>query len=122
SVESAVGTGLSLGSAPPRGTLVTVTAYPGGVGGTPVGCRGDTAAGPRGFPALLCAGLPAGTSGAPWVNGSSVVGIIGGYHGGGCHDDESFSPPFGGAITALLARAEAGGPGDPVPANYSDGC
>lgn len=122
SVESAVGQGLSLGSAPHRGTLVTVTAYPASVGGTPIGCHGGTATGPRGFPSLSCAGLPAGTSGAPWLSGTSVVGIIGGFHGGGCNDQVSYSPPFDGAVAALLARAQAGGPGDIGPTTFSDGC
>jgi len=122
SVESVVGRGLSLGAAPRKGTLVTVTAYPASVGGTPIGCRGDTAAGPRGFPSVSCVGLPAGTSGAPWVSGSSVVGLIGGFHGGGCNDDVSYSPPFDGAVSALLARAEAGGPGDTGPTTFNDGC
>jgi Trypsin len=122
SVESVVGHGLSLGSAPHTGTFVTVTAYPASVGGAPIGCRGDTASGPRGFPSLSCAGLPAGTSGAPWLSGSSVVGLIGGFHGGGCNDDVSYSPPFDGALTALLTRAETGGPGDTGPAVFNDGC
>ncbi|MBV9088598.1 MAG: trypsin-like serine protease [Mycobacteriaceae bacterium] len=122
SVESVVGRGLALGTAPPKGTLVTVTAYPASVGGTPIGCRGDTATGPRGFPSLSCAGLPAGTSGAPWVSGSSVVGLIGGFHGGGCNDDVSYSPPFDGAVSALVGRAEADGPGDTGPTTFNDGC
>ena len=122
SVEAVIGRGLSLGAAPQKGTLVSVTAYPASFGGTPIGCRGDTATGPRGFPSLPCAGLPAGTSGAPWLSGSSVVGLIGGFHGGGCNDDVSYSPPFDGAVTALLMRAEAGGPGDTGPTTFSDGC
>ncbi len=123
SIESVVGRGLTLGSAPPKGTLVTVTAYPANVGGTPIGCRGDTATGPRGFPSLSCAGLPAGTSGAPWLSGSSVVGLIGGFHGGGCNDDVSYSPPFDGAVTALLTRAQERGPGDTGPTTaFNDGC
>ena len=121
-VESVLGRGLTLGSAPRRGTLVTVTAYPASVGGTPIGCRAASANGPRGFPSLLCAGLPAGTSGAPWLSGSAVVGLIGGFHGGGCNDDVSYSPPFDGAVTALLLRAEARGPGDSGPATFNDGC
>ncbi|MBV8292797.1 MAG: serine protease, partial [Mycobacterium sp.] len=47
---------------------------------------------------------------------------IGGFHGGGCNDDVSYSPPFDGAVTSLLMRAEAGGPGDTGPTTFNDGC
>lgn len=122
SVESVVGPGLSLGAAPHKGTLVIITAYPASVGGAPIGCRGKTATGPRGFPSLSCDGMPDGTSGAPWLSGSSVVGLIGGLHGGGCNDNVSYSPPFDGALTGLLARAEAAGPGDTPPAAFDGDC
>ena len=38
-----------------------------------------------GFPSNCRAqGLVDGTSGAPWISGSTVTGVIGGLHGGGC--------------------------------------
>ena len=64
----------------------------------------------------------AGFSGAPWITGSTVSGVIGGLDGGGCDDEVSYSPPFDDAVTALLARAEAGGPGDGAPTAFDDGC
>jgi V8-like Glu-specific endopeptidase len=122
SLEDAVGRGLALGSAPKAGSAVTVTAYPLGTGGSPIGCRGATGITPGGYPSLRCAGFVDGTSGAPWVAGSAVVGVIGGLHGGGCGDNMSYSPPFDDATARLLARAEARGPADTPPESFSDDC
>ncbi|QNI06485.1 serine protease [Mycobacterium kubicae] len=121
-VERHAGAGLTLGAAPARGSRVTVTGYPAGVGGQPVGCQGNTGMTESGFPSLPCEGLVSGTSGAPWLSGSTVIGVIGGLEGGGCADDMSYSPPFDEHTAQLLARAEAGGPGDPQPADYDDSC
>lgn len=122
SVESQVGSALSLGTAPEPGRRVSVTGYPVGVGGSPVGCQANTAITADGFPSVPCAGLVDGTSGAPWVSGSTVIGLIGGLDGGGCGDDESYSAPFDDHTAALLARAEAGGPGDAAPVALDDAC
>ncbi|MBO0676994.1 trypsin-like peptidase domain-containing protein [Mycolicibacterium sp. S2-37] len=113
--------GVTLGTAPPPGTPVLVRGYAGGDGSTPLGCRASTAQ-VVGFPELPCAGLVAGLSGAPWMVGSTVVGLVGGLDGGGCDDDLSYSPPFDTAITRLLARAEAGGTGDVAPDSEGEGC
>jgi hypothetical protein len=123
SVEELAGSGLKLGRAPKPGTVVTVTGYGMGVGGSPVGCQTATAPPNNGFPALDCAALVNGLSGAPWMDGSTVAGVIGGLNGGGCADESiSYSPPFDDAIKRLLARAEAGGPGDAAPTVFDDGC
>lgn len=122
SLESQVGSALSLGAAPKSGSVVSVTGYPVGVGGAPVGCRGSTAVTPSGYPSLPCTGLVDGTSGAPWVSGSTVIGLVGGLEGGGCRDDVSYSAPFDDHTAALLARAEAGGPGDEAPGAVNDSC
>jgi hypothetical protein len=66
--------------------------------------------------------LVGGTSGAPWVSGTTVTGLIGGLERGGCAENVSYSAPFDENIAALLARAEAGGPGDPVPTDLDDSC
>jgi hypothetical protein len=63
-----------------------------------------------------------GVSGAPWINGATVTGVVGGLDGGGCDEDVSYSPPFGDAIAGVLARAEAGGPADSAPTVLSDDC
>jgi V8-like Glu-specific endopeptidase len=122
SLEARAGPGLTIGSTPPNGTVVTVTAYPLGTGGSPIGCSGPTGMAPGGFPSLHCAGFVQGTSGAPWRSGSTVVGVIGGLHGGGCDENVSYSPPFDGAVTQLLARAEAGAPPDTAPEVFEDDC
>ncbi len=122
SVEAHAGSAFTLGAAPAPGTRVTVTGYPAGAGGSPIGCQGSTGITQSGFPSLACDGLVGGTSGAPWVNGSTVTGVIGGLEGGGCQADMSYSAPFDDRTAQLLARAEAGGPGDTAPNDYDDGC
>jgi hypothetical protein len=121
SVEAQVGSALSLGPAPAKGSRVNVVAYAAGVGGMPIGCQASTGIN-DGYPELPCAGLVDGTSGAPWISGSTVTGVIGGLHGGGCAQNLSYSSPFDQRITDLLARAEAGGPGDVAPAALDDEC
>jgi hypothetical protein len=122
SVETRAGGGFAVGPAPKAGTDVTVTGYPMGTGGDPVGCTTRTSSEDRGFPALPCAGLVDGTSGAPWVTGSVIAGLIGGLEGGGCEENVSYSPPFDGAVGRLLVRAEAGGPADDAPTVFDDDC
>jgi len=122
SVEAQVGSALSLGSAPAKGSRVKVVAYPAGVGGMPIGCQTSTGISDGGYPQLPCRGLVDGTSGAPWISGSTVIGVIGGLHGGGCADNLSFSSPFDQHITDLLARAEGGGPGDVPPGALDEEC
>lgn len=121
-VEAAAGSALSLGSAPARGSEVTVVAYPAGIGGAPIGCRTGTGLSDAGYPELPCAGLVDGTSGAPWISGSTVTGVIGGLHGGGCAENLSYSPPFDEHLAQLFARAQAGGPGDAAPRSFDDEC
>jgi hypothetical protein len=121
-IEAVAGSALWLGSTPAKGSRVSVVAYPAGVDGMPIGCQVSTGMRDDGYPELPCAGLGDGTSGAPWISGSTVIGVIGGLHGGGCADNLSFSSPFDQHITDLLARAEAGGPGDVPPAGLDDEC
>ena len=121
-VEAVAGSALVLGTAPGEGTDVTITGYPLGVGGAPVGCRSVTGPAAEGYPSLRCGGLVDGTSGAPWISGSAAVGVVGGLDGGGCDDSLSFTPRFDDRTAALLARAEAGGPGDAAPNAFADQC
>ncbi len=122
SVEAHVGLALTLGTAPPPGSHVTVVGYPAGVGGSPIGCQGSTSVNDSGFPSLVCEGLVDGTSGAPWVSGTALTGLIGGFERGGCAPNVSYSAPFDGSVAQLLARAEAGGRGDTVPNDLDDSC
>ncbi|GAB7071510.1 trypsin-like peptidase domain-containing protein [Mycolicibacterium hodleri] len=122
SIESQVGDGLLLSPRPAEASVVAVTGY--GLGDdSPIHCQAGTRPAPGGFLSLPCEGLVAGTSGAPWVSGrSTVVGLTGGPHGGGCADDVSYSPPFDDQLTALFKRAEEGGPSDEAPVPLPDGC
>jgi Trypsin-like peptidase domain len=122
SVESHIGLALSLGMAPPAGSRVTVMGYPSGVGGSPIGCQSSTAVTDSGFPSLACEGLVGGTSGAPWVSGTTITGLIGGLQSGGCAENVSYSAPFDEYTAQLLTRADAGGPGDAVPNDVVDPC
>jgi trypsin-like peptidase len=121
-IEAQAGGGLTLGSSPKAGTVVTVTGYPMGDGGGPIGCRAPTGPATHDFPSLPCEGMVDGLSGAPWITGSTITGLIGGLDGGGCQDESSYSPPFDDAISRLLARAEAAGPGDEAPSVFDDSC
>ena len=47
---------------------------------------------------------------------------VGGLDAGGCEDKISYSAPLDEHITQLLARAEAGGPGDTAPAGMDTDC
>lgn len=121
-IETAAGAALVLGATPKEFSQVRIVGYPLGVGGNPLSC--DTIAGldEGGFQTLQCGGLVDGTSGAPWIKGPEVVGVIGGRDAGGCQDSVSYSAPFDEATAALLKRAEAGGPGDAAPNTFDSEC
>jgi hypothetical protein len=121
SVEEQADSGLSLGTAPAPGSRISVMGYPAGVGGKPIGCQASTGMA-DGYPSLACSGLVDGTSGGPWISGSTVTGLVGGLDGGGCGEHVSYSPPLDDHTAQLLARAEAGGPGDTPPAVVDDEC
>ena len=121
-VRSHAGRGLTLGRSPKPGAVVTVTGYEFGFGGGPVSCTGTTADEAGGFPSLPCGGLVAGLSGAPWIVGATITGIVGGLHGGGCDESVSYSPPFDDSVAKLMARAEAGGSSDDAPVVFDDDC
>jgi hypothetical protein len=120
-VEDATGPAPSLGTAPPAGTQVTVDGYVAGSGGEPITCTAP-AYYAAGFPSFDCAGYAGGVSGGPWLAGGQLVGVTGGLHQGGCTPSTSYTSAFGADVAALLARAEAGGPGDLAPLPGSDGC
>ncbi|MEY8017065.1 trypsin-like serine peptidase [Mycobacterium servetii] len=122
SVESHVGLALTLGQAPSPGSHVTVLGYPSGVGGSPVACQASAEINENGYPSVVCEGLVDGTSGGPWVSGTTITGLTGGFERGGCAENVSYSAPFDQHVAQLLARAEAGGPGDTVPNGLDDSC
>ncbi|WP_059020377.1 trypsin-like peptidase domain-containing protein [Mycobacterium sp. M26] len=122
SIETAAGAALDLGATPTEFSQVTIVGYPLGVGGDPISCDTIASVDTGGFQTLQCGGLVDGTSGAPWIKGPEVVGVIGGRDAGGCQDSVSFSAPFDAATAALLKRAEAGGPGDAAPNTFASEC
>jgi hypothetical protein len=106
SIEAQVGSALSLGRAPEPGTDVGLIGYAAGIGGKPIACQNSTGI-TSGYPSFSCAGLVVGTSGSPWIRGSTVTGVTGGLDRGGCTPTVSYSAPFNLRTAALLARAEA---------------
>jgi hypothetical protein len=74
-----------------------------------------------------CGGFHDGTSGAPWVAGydpgngvGTLVGVLGGYEGGGAYQWASYSPYLGSAMRAVYLMAElrsapSPGAGAPLP-------
>lgn len=120
-VEDVTGRAPRAGVAPSAGSVVTVDGYLAGSGGTPITCTHAVYL-TRGYPSFDCGGFADGVSGGPWLADGRVVGVTGGLHQGGCTPDSSYSAPFGRDVTALLARARAGDPGDVAPVPGSDGC
>ncbi len=100
---------------------IQVPAYAAGVGGRPFDCL-VTAYRTGPYTAFDCGGYVGGTSGAPFIQGSSVLGVIGGLHQGGCLPSTSYSAPFDATTIALLNRAASGAAGDDLPAPGADGC
>lgn len=116
-----------LGRAPRAGTHLTDVAYDAGVDDQPITCT-TVAYRYQGFPAFNCHGYVGGSSGSPWLvsvpglHRTTVVGVIGGLHQGGCYEYTSYSSPFTVRADALLLRAAVHAPPDTVPPAGSDGC
>jgi hypothetical protein len=100
---------------------VSVPAYIAGVGGAPITCLANTYR-TGAYLAFDCDGYADGVSGAPWIRGSSVLGVIGGLHQGGCSPSTSYSAPFDAATIAIYQRAVSKARGDVLPGPASDGC
>jgi hypothetical protein len=110
-----------LGSAPPPGSPVTVDAYLAGVGDRPITCTNDVYD-TGGFPSFDCAGYANGTSGGPWLSGSSLVGAIGGLHQGGCLPSTSYTSAFGADTMDDWTRAVTRAPANFVSPAGPSGC
>jgi len=119
-VQDVVGAGLKLTPTPGFRNTVTVVGYPSRDSDNPrhqaITCTVPTVK----FSSfhqlkMLCGGYATGVSGGPWITGldpvtgaGTVVGVVGGYNGGG--DDAgsdwvSYSPMFDEQITALYDDA-----------------
>lgn len=100
---------------------VVVPAYLDGVGGSPISCIADTYR-TGVYTAFDCNGYANGVSGAPFVSGSAVIGVIGGLHQGGCFPQTSYSSPFDASTIHTYDRAVSGAPSDSFPTPGPDGC
>lgn len=102
------------------GPLV-VPAYVAGVGGSPISCIAATYRNGS-YTAFDCGGYSDGVSGAPFVQGSNLLGVIGGLNQGGCSPSTSYSAPFDATTLATFNRAVSGQKADVLPGPASDGC
>jgi len=114
-----------LGTAPSRGTPVTVPAYAAGRHDLPLTCTARVYyAGV--YPAFDCNPYVDGTSGSPWLrkgpHGWVVVGVIGGLHQGGCEPWTSYSAPFGADTLRTYGATVRGDRTADFPGPESDGC
>ncbi|MGK5628221.1 trypsin-like serine peptidase [Streptomyces sp. URMC 123] len=103
------GNTLGIGRDPAR--PVKITGYPADRD-EPLSCKNRTSAFGATQLRIQCADLSGGTSGSPWITSfdprsreGTVIGITGGYEGGGDTDDVSYSPYFGEAVRRLYERA-----------------
>ncbi|WP_271317209.1 trypsin-like serine peptidase [Streptantibioticus silvisoli] len=126
-IESAAGADTLTVDQPFHLLGVTTTGYPesGDPGNRQLTCTLPTYQSPahRAYREMHCGGYTAGVSGAPWVllspgsRTGRLVGLIGGFNGGGPpdgtpHEDAiSYSPYFDAATEALLRQAESGNGG-----------
>jgi hypothetical protein len=81
---------------------ITLTGYP-DTTDSPVVCDGNTTRSGNYQLRVACPGFPDGTSGGPWVDGDTVLGVIGGYQLGGATPDVSYSAYFDDDIAKLYA-------------------
>jgi V8-like Glu-specific endopeptidase len=114
-----------LATAPANGATVTVPAYALGSNDRPVTCTVRVRY--QGiYPAFTCNPYVGGTSGAPWLehtrSATTVVGVIGGLHQGGCTPETSYSAPFDATTLAIATRAAKGATPSQFPPAPSDGC
>jgi hypothetical protein len=123
-IEDVVGAN-RLGRHATNGERVRITGHPLGIGGKPITCVTHVYFHAE-YPASHCAGFQAGTSGGPWVAGSgrraTVVGLISGFHQGGCTPARVYSTPLGRPARAVLRRAERHRHPDTFGNRPSDGC
>jgi hypothetical protein len=100
---------------------VSIPAYLVGAGAAPITCLANTYR-VGAYLAFDCDGYAGGVSGAPWIRGSTILGVIGGLHQGGCGQNTSYSAPFDAATIATYKRAVSKAHGDVLPGRFSDGC
>jgi V8-like Glu-specific endopeptidase len=92
---------------------ITVLGYPAGLS-EPLWCVTESYEFEPNQLGFNCHGYTGGTSGSPWLINydrrtytGTVIGVIGGYQGGGRYEYTSYSPYFGTSAAQLLAAATA---------------
>lgn len=117
--------GYRLGSTAHSGDRVRVTGYDAGSDDSAITCAASVYT-RSGFPAFDCGGYANGTSGSPWVmstrSGNEVVGVIGGFHQGGCVESTSYSPLLTPDTMAAYSSASSGTATDVAPVPGGNGC
>jgi hypothetical protein len=110
-IQAATG-GLAMGFNLGYDQRVEVVAYNNG-NTEPVRCATRSFRFRAGQEEFRCGGFHDGTSGAPWVAGydpgngvGTLVGVLGGYEGGGIYQWASYSPYFGSTMRAVYQMAE----------------
>jgi V8-like Glu-specific endopeptidase len=112
-VEDVLGAN-QLGIDPGYQNLVRVTGYPSSQD-APVTCANRTSEQSQSQLRFECDGFAGGTSGSPWVTHfdprtltGTIVGVLGGYQGGGSTEDVSYSSYLGPEVEQLYRQAVAG--------------
>ena len=122
SVEAQVGSALSLGSAPAKGSRMTWSPTRPASAACPLAVRPASESVTMATRSCRARAWPMAPAARRGSAARTVTGVIGGLYGGGCAESLSYSSPFDQHITELLARAEAGGPGDVPTAAFDDAC
>jgi V8-like Glu-specific endopeptidase len=105
-VQNVVG-GYTLGIGRSANSTVRITGYPSD-DDAPRTCVNRISAFTATQLRIACTAYSSGTSGSPWVtDGTTVMGVIGGYQEGGATDDVSYSVCFDNDIAMLYQRAIA---------------
>ncbi|MFI6155931.1 trypsin-like serine peptidase [Kitasatospora sp. NPDC051170] len=103
-IEDAVG-GNPIATGQGFGLAVSVTGYP-NESDEPITCAVKTRSQSPTQERFDCGGYSDGTSGSPWVTGEgTVIGVIGGYQGGGNSPDTSYSVTFDQRVADLYRQA-----------------
>jgi hypothetical protein len=117
-----------LGIDPGYHNLVRVTGYPDSAG-VPVTCANWTSEQSPSQLRFDCGGFTGGTSGSPWVTDfnpltwtGNIVGVIGGYQGGGDTPATSYSAYLGEHVEQLYRQAVADEAARPEPERAARGC
>ncbi|UNO40935.1 trypsin-like serine protease [Streptomyces sp. MST-110588] len=91
---------------------VKITGYPSG-SDTPISCHNRTTKFSDTQMRIQCTAFAGGTSGSPWLadydpksHTGTVIGVLGGYEGGGDEDDISYAAYFDDDVAELYKRAQ----------------